>query len=43
MTTELDSWLALTEEEAIDPGMPICDPHHHFWDRPTAAIFWKIS
>ena len=34
MTTRLDSWLALTEEEPIDPGIPICDPHHHFWDRP---------
>jgi len=18
-------------EEAIDPGLPICDPHHHLW------------
>jgi predicted TIM-barrel fold metal-dependent hydrolase len=39
MTTQLDSWLALTEEEAIDPGMPICDPHHHFWDRPDGRYF----
>ena len=21
-------------EEAIDPGLPICDPHHHLWDGP---------
>ena len=34
MTTRLDSWLALTEEEAIEPEMPILDPHHHFWERP---------
>ena len=34
MTTQLDSWLALTEEEPIEPGMPILDPHHHFWERP---------
>jgi L-fuconolactonase len=20
-------------EEVIDPGLPICDPHHHLWDR----------
>ena len=19
-------------EEVIDPGLPICDPHHHLWD-----------
>jgi predicted TIM-barrel fold metal-dependent hydrolase len=25
-------WLALTQEEALDPSLPICDPHHHFWD-----------
>ena len=31
--TTLDSWLALTEEEAIEPDMPILDPHHHFWER----------
>ena len=33
MATDRDAWLALTEEEAIDPGLPICDPHHHLWDR----------
>jgi predicted TIM-barrel fold metal-dependent hydrolase len=21
-------------EAAIDPALPICDPHHHLWDRP---------
>ena len=39
MTTQLESWLALTEEEAIEPGLPICDPHHHFWDRPDGRYF----
>ena len=34
MTTPLDSWLALTEEDPIEPDMPILDPHHHFWERP---------
>ena len=34
MTTQLDAWLALTEEDAIEPDMPILDPHHHFWERP---------
>ena len=27
-----DDWLALTPEPALEPEIPICDPHHHFWD-----------
>ena len=27
-----NDWLALTQEETLEPEMPICDPHHHFWD-----------
>ncbi len=27
-------WLSLTVEEAIDPDLPICDPHHHLWEHP---------
>ncbi len=34
MTGERATWLALTTEDPIDPDLPICDPHHHFWDRP---------
>ncbi len=26
-------WLALTPEEALEPDLPICDPHHHLWDK----------
>jgi predicted TIM-barrel fold metal-dependent hydrolase len=26
-------WLALRQEEIIDPGRPIVDAHHHLWDR----------
>ena len=26
-------WLALRQEEIIDPTRPIVDPHHHLWDR----------
>ncbi len=33
MPAELDAWLELTVEEAIDPDLPICDPHHHLWDK----------
>ncbi|MQF68855.1 amidohydrolase [SAR202 cluster bacterium AD-804-J14_MRT_500m] len=25
-------WLNLTQEPALEPEIPICDPHHHFWD-----------
>ena len=25
-------WLALTAEEALEPDLPICDPHHHLWE-----------
>ncbi len=27
-----NDWLALTQEDALEPDLPICDPHHHFWD-----------
>ena len=26
-------WLALREEEVLDPARRIVDPHHHLWDR----------
>lgn len=26
-------WLNLTKEPAIEPELPIIDPHHHLWDR----------
>ena len=28
---EHEEWLSLTSEEAIDPTLPIVDPHHHLW------------
>jgi predicted TIM-barrel fold metal-dependent hydrolase len=31
-------WLALTQEPALEPDLPICDPHHHFWDRRTERL-----
>ena len=27
-----NDWLALTQEATLEPELPICDPHHHFWD-----------
>ncbi len=29
-----EAWLRSRVEEIIDPAQPICDPHHHLWDRP---------
>jgi hypothetical protein len=31
-------WLALTQESALESEIPICDPHHHFWDFRTDRI-----
>ncbi len=33
-----NDWLALTSEAPLEPELPICDPHHHFWDRRAARI-----
>ena len=33
--TDSIPWLGLTVEEPIDPDLPICDPHHHLWDRSS--------
>lgn len=30
---EHEAWLELTKEEAIYPDLPICDSHHHLWDK----------
>lgn len=29
-----DDWLNLTQELALEPHLPIIDPHHHLWNRP---------
>jgi predicted TIM-barrel fold metal-dependent hydrolase len=31
-------WLALTQEPVLEPELPICDPHHHFWDFRTDRL-----
>ena len=33
-----NDWLALTQEDVLEPDIPICDPHHHFWDYRTQRI-----
>ena len=27
-----DDWLALAQEDTLEPDLPICDSHHHLWD-----------
>ena len=37
-----NDWLALTQEETLEPELPICDPHHHFWDfRPDRIPYQR--
>jgi L-fuconolactonase len=37
-----NDWLALTQEPTLEPGIPICDPHHHFWDlRPERIPYQR--
>ena len=33
-----NDWLALTPETILEPELPICDPHHHFWDLRPARL-----
>ena len=33
-----NDWLALTQETTLEPELPICDPHHHFWDLRPARL-----
>ena len=37
-----NDWLALTVEPSLEPDLPICDPHHHFWDlRPASTPYQR--
>ena len=37
-----NDWLALTQEPTLEPEIPICDPHHHFWDlRPERIPYQR--
>jgi predicted TIM-barrel fold metal-dependent hydrolase len=37
-----NDWLTLTTEETLEPDIPICDPHHHFWvQRPEPVDYQK--
>jgi L-fuconolactonase len=32
------AWLAQVVEEPLEPGLPICDPHHHLWDKVKGRV-----
>ena len=37
-----NDWLALTQEPTLEPELPICDPHYHFWDfRPVRLPYQR--
>ena len=37
---ELKAWLARRPAEAaLEPDLPIIDPHHHFWDTPQRGRY----
>ena len=33
-----NDWHSLRQEATLEPELPICDPHHHFWDYRTERI-----
>ena len=35
----LKAWLAKHTEPALEPDLPIIDPHHHFWDNPHRGTY----
>ena len=38
---DLKAWLAKRPSEAaLEPGLPIIDPHHHFWDTPQRGRYF---
>jgi predicted TIM-barrel fold metal-dependent hydrolase len=42
MTLRGNEWLALTTEPTLEPEIPICDPHHHFWEyRPEPPDYQR--
>jgi L-fuconolactonase len=36
---ELAAWLQKRREAALEPGLPVIDPHHHFWDTPERGRY----
>src|SRR4051794_25477734 len=38
-----EDWLALHQEEIIDPVRPIVDPHHHLWNRGHRYLIEEMA
>ncbi|CAI7999454.1 hypothetical protein GBAR_LOCUS2712 [Geodia barretti] len=42
MVLKGEDWLAQTVEATLEPDLPICDTHHHFWvARPEPAAYQR--
>ena len=41
MASENEDWLNLNPEKALEPDLPICDPHHHLWDFRTDYVDYR--
>ena len=42
MVLKGEDWLAQTTEATLEPEIPICDPHHHFWvSRPEPPAYQR--
>ncbi len=42
MALQDNDWLALTKEPTLEPEIPICDAHHHFWEyRPEPPAYQR--
>ena len=38
----LEEWIDSAREVALEPDLPIIDPHHHLWDARTQPKGWPI-
>jgi predicted TIM-barrel fold metal-dependent hydrolase len=41
LDADLKAWLGKRpREEALEPDLPVIDPHHHFWDAPHRGTYF---
>jgi predicted TIM-barrel fold metal-dependent hydrolase len=40
---ELDAWTRLKPEAALEPELPIVDPHHHLWDNRGRYLVHELA
>ena len=34
-------WIEKSNEDILEPALPIVDPHHHLWDRPGQRYLFE--